>query len=214
MVGGVSDTSNIVTAQGIATHMPPVADPYASDVYPAPPASCQNQSPIHNTQTLSAGFFCGLTLNASANVTLNPGVYYIGQGGLSVNGNATLTGSNVTLVFTSSGGNYGTATINGGATVNLTAPTSGSTAGIVIFGDRNMPTDTSFKFNGGASQAIDGALYLAKGAVNFAGGADTSTGCTQLIADTITFVGDSNFAINCSGRGTKPIGSSAVTLVE
>lgn len=54
-----------------------------------------------------------------------------------MNGSATLTGTGVTLVFTSSGNNYASATINGGATVNLTAPATGSTAGIVLFGDRN-----------------------------------------------------------------------------
>ena len=141
VVGGVPSTDNIITTQGISTHMPPVADPYAGDSYPAPPASCQNQSPLHNTQTLSPAFFCGLTLNSDANITLNPGIYYIGKGGLDVAGQATLTGSGVTLVFTSSNNGYGTATINGGATLNLTAPASGPTAGIVIFGDRTMPTE-------------------------------------------------------------------------
>src|SRR4030081_2721756 len=35
------------------------------------------------------------------------------------------------------------------ATVNLTPPISGSTAGIVVFGDRRIPVGTAFKFNGG-----------------------------------------------------------------
>ena len=214
VVGGVSSTNNITTSQGIFTNIAPVADPYANDSYTAPPAHCQNQSPLHNTQTLSPGFFCGLTLNASANVTLNPGTYYIGQGGLRVNGNATLTGSNVTLVFTSSGGNYGTATINGGAVVNLTAPDFGPTAGIVIFGDRNMPTGSTFKFNGGASQYLGGAVYVAKGAIEFAGGAGTSTSCTQIIGDTIKFTGSSGVAINCSNYKTKPFSPTLVRLVS
>jgi hypothetical protein len=73
-------------------------------------------------------------------VTLNSGIYYIDGGGLSVNGGATITGSGVTLVFTKKTGNsWPTVTINGNATVNLTPPKSGPTAGIVIFGDRNMP---------------------------------------------------------------------------
>ena len=55
---------------------------------------------------------------------------------------------------------------------------------------------------------------IPEGSVMFAGGADTGNGCTQLVADTITFTGDSNFAINCAGSGTKPIATAAVTLVE
>lgn len=214
VVGGVSSANNIVTTEGIFTGIAPVADPYANDTFPAPPANCKNQSPLHDTQTLSSGFFCGLTLNASANVTLNSGVYYIGQGGLSVNGNSTLSGRNVTLVFTSSDGNYGGATINGGATVNLTASTSGSTAGIVIFGDRNMPNSTAFKFNGGASQYLGGAIYVPKGAVEFSGGMSTSTSCTQIIGNTIQFTGNSNLAINCSSYKTKPFSPAVVRLIS
>ncbi len=214
VVGGVSSTSNIYTTQGIYTHTPPVADPYANDSYPAPSGNCQNQPPIHNTRTLNAGFVCGLTLNGNADVTLNPGIYYIGAGGLNVTGTATLTGSGVTLVFPSSGGNYGTATINGGATVNLTAPTFGPTTGIVIFGDRNMPEGSSFKFNGGASQYLGGAVYVPKGAVEYSGGASTSTSCTQIIGDTVKFTGNSNVAINCSSQKTKPFSPTVVRLVS
>jgi Flp pilus assembly protein TadG len=215
VVGGISSSNNITTTQGIYTNMPaPVADPYANDSFPAPPSSCQNQAPIHSTKTLSPGFFCGLTLNADANVTLDPGIYYVGKGGLSVNGNATLNGTGVTLVFTASNGGYGGATINGGATVNLTAPNFGPTAGIVIFGDRNMPTGTSFKLNGGSSQYFGGAVYVPKGAVEFSGNQGTSTKCTQIIGDTITFTGNSDVAINCSSHKTKPFSPYVVRLVK
>ncbi len=215
VVGGISSSNNITTTQGIYTNMPaPVADPYANESFPAPPGSCQNQAPIHSAKTLSPGFFCGLTLNADANVTLDPGIYYIGKSGLSVNGNATLTGTGVTLVFTASNGGYGGATINGGATVNLTAPNFGPTAGIVIFGDRNMPTGTSFKLNGGSSQYFGGAVYVPKGAVEFSGNQGTSTNCTQIIGDTVTFTGNSNVAINCSNYKTKPFSPYVVRLVK
>jgi Flp pilus assembly protein TadG len=214
IVGGVSNTSNITTTQGIHTNSNPVADPYANDSYPAPSGNCQNQPPIHNTRTLSPGFMCGLTLNGNADVTLNPGIYYIGQGGLNVTGTATMSGSGVTLVFTSSNGHYGSATINGGATVNLTAPTFGPTTGIVIFGDRNMPSGTTFDFNGGATQYLGGAVYVPKGAIQYAGGASSSSGCTQIIGDTVKFTGNSSVAINCSSLKTKPFSPTTVRLIS
>ena len=140
VVGGVSGASQITTTQGIST-----GDSASSDPYPS--------------------------ASSGANVTLQPGIYYLDQGSLTVHGGATLSGIGVTLVFTSSTGkNCATATINGGATLNLTAPTSGPTAGIVIFGDRNMPAGTTFKFNGGASQSLTAAIYTPKAAVSFAGG--------------------------------------------
>src|SRR5262249_4613288 len=154
----------------------PASDPYANVPDPSFSGCNQNNFSSHDTITINPGVYCGgIQLNAGANVTLNPGTYYIDRGTLQVNGSATLTGNGVTLVFTSStGSNYATATINGDASVNLTAPSSGPTAGIVMFGDRHMPVDTTFKFNGGSSQNFTGAIYVPKGAVNFAGGANTT----------------------------------------
>ena len=87
-----------------------------------------------------------------------------------------VTGTGVTLVFTKKNeNNWPTVTINGNATVNLTPMTYGPTRGIVVFVDRNTPTGTAFKFNGGASQYFAGAVYAPTGAVTFAGGASTST---------------------------------------
>jgi Flp pilus assembly protein TadG len=216
VTGGISGLGNITTTQGIATGQLPTADPYAGTSVPPVSGCDQHNFSAKNTVTMSPGVYCGgITLNAGANVTLNPGIYYLDQGSLSVNGGATMTGTGVTLVFTSSSGNnYATANINGGATINLTAPTSGSTAGIVMYGDPSMPLGTTFKFEGGSSQVLGGAIYVPKGAVNFAGGANTTTGCTQLIGDTVKFTGSSNFAINCSGYGTKPVGSALAALVE
>ncbi len=217
VVGGITGTSNITATQGIRAGQPPASDPYASASIP-PFSGCteNNFSQGTGTITISPGVYCnGFRLNAGANVTMNPGIYYMDRGSFSINGSATLTGNGVTIIFTSStGSNYATATINGGATVNLTAPTTGPTAGIALFGDRNMPDDLAFRFNGGATQIINGAIYVPKGDVSFAGGGNTNTGCTQLVARTITFTGNSNFALNCSGQGTKPLGSVTAKLVE
>jgi Flp pilus assembly protein TadG len=214
VVGGISGTVSVSGSvnRGISA----IADPYA-DVPKGSFSGCDHSNmSAKNTVTLNPGVYCnGLSLNAGANVTLSPGTYYFDQGNLSVNGGATLTGTGVTLVFTSStGSNYATATINGGATVSVSAPTTGSMAGIVAYGDRNMSTGTTFKFNGGSAQIFTGALDLPNAAVQFAGGSNTSKACTQLVADTVTFTGNSQFAINCTGTGTKPIGTAITALVE
>lgn len=216
VVGGISGQSGITTTQGTWSGVTPAADPYAQVTNPTPAGPAVNNCCSHATDTISPGIYKnGMKLVAGANITLSPGVYYIGGSGLDVAGGATLTGTDVTLVFTSiNGGGYGSAKVNGGAAINLTAPTTGPFAGIAVFGDRNMPVGTEFAFNGGSSQTFTGALYLPKGNVKWAGGADTTTGCTQLVADTVTFTGSSNFAINCAGSGTKPISSANVTLVE
>jgi hypothetical protein len=121
----------------------------------------------------------------------------------------------VTLVFTKKNSNdWATATINGDATVMLTPPLFGPTAGIVIFGDRSIPLGSTFKFNGGASQYFGGAIYVPTAAITFAGGAGTSTSCTQIIGNTITFVGNSSLAVNCSNYKTKPFSVTVLKLTS
>jgi hypothetical protein len=211
-VGGVSG-SNITTTEGIETGVSPASDPYADVTMPTPPSStCVNQPKKSTPQPNT--FYCGLDFNDKDPVTLSPGTYFIGEHGLQVNGQAVLTGTDVTLVFTQSNGSYGQATINGGATVNLTAPTTGPTAGIAIFGDRNMPSNIDYAFNGGATQSFAGAIYLPQAHIHFDGGDSASSPCFQLIGRTLTFNGNSKFTINCQNMGTKPIGSATAKLVE
>jgi hypothetical protein len=214
VVGNLTGRSNITTTQGIMTGIGAVADPYATASFPAFSGCTQQNFSSHDTITIDPGVYCGgMKLNAGANVTLTAGIYYLDGGDLTMNGGATMTGSGVTLVFTSQNkSGYATASINGNATVNLTPPRSGSTAGIVIFGDRNIPVGTTFKFNGGANQYLGGAIYVPTGAINFAGGAGTSTSCTQIIGNTVTFVGNSSLAINCSSYETKPFSPTVVRL--
>jgi hypothetical protein len=216
VVGNLTGRSNITTTNGIWTGMGTVEDPYATASFP-PFSGCTQQSfTAKDTITISPGVYCGgMKLNAGANVTLSSGIYYLDGGDLTVNGGATLTGSSVTLVFTSQNRNgFATASINGNATINLTPPKTGGTGGIVIFGDRRMPTGTGFTFNGGANQYLGGAVYLPKAAVSFSGGASTGANCTQLIGNTVTFTGNSGFALNCNNYGTKPFSAQILRITQ
>ena len=214
VVGNLTGSSNITTTLGIRTGVGAVEDPYANASYPAFSGCSQQNFKAKDTVTIDPGVYCGgIQINAGANVTLNPGIYYLDGGSLTVNGGATLTGSGVTLVFTSQhNSDFATASINGNATINLTPPKTGGTAGIVIFGDRRMPAGTAFKFNGGATQYLGGAIYLPTAAISFSGGANTSTSCTQLIGNTVVFTGNSAFALNCNNYGTKPFSPLVVRL--
>ena len=215
VVGGVAPGSyGLTTDQGIHTGMGVIADPYKDDAFPPVGACTDNNFKAKDAVTINPGVYCGgMTVNAGATVTLNPGIYDLDGGDLSLNGGATLTGTGVTLVFTSHNRNdYATASING--TLNLTAPQSGPTAGIVMFGDRNMPVGTSFKLNGSSSQYLGGAVYVPSGAIQYAGAAATSTTCTQLIGNTVTFTGNSSVSVNCSSYKTKPFSAWIVRLTS
>lgn len=217
--GGVSGQSSFQTTQGIFQNQTPTADPYANVSMPTSSGCTYTKysTPNQGTVTLSPGTYCGtpdaLKINGSVSVTMLPGIYIIKGGCFCVSAQATVTGDGVTLVFTSdNSGHFATATINGGAKLSLTAPTSGNMAGIVIFGDRNMPVGTAFTLTGGSTQYFGGAIYLPKAALSFKGGSGSTKSCTQIVADTITFTGDANLSLNCSN--VKPIGSGIATLVE
>jgi Putative Flp pilus-assembly TadE/G-like len=215
-VGGFYGQSNMTA--GAFTHGAALPDPYG---YFSPPSfsGCDKHNyTAKNTDQIYPGVYCGgISLNAGANVTMAPGVYYLDGGQLSLNGSSTLTGTGVTIVFTSStpsnANSFATAKINGGATVNLTAPTSGATAGFVLYGDRRMPVGTSQLLNGGSAQVFSGIIYFPTAALNYTGGASGTNGCTQIVADTITFGGDSNLSLNCPSFGVAKIGAIA-QLVE
>ena len=218
VVGSVSGAGNITATNGIRTGVRPIADPYAS-VSPPPEPSCTNAKIVVNsngkTNSLDPGCYTGsITVNAGATLNLNPGIYYLDGANLSVAGNATITGTGVTLVFTGSGGSWGTASIGSNAIIDLTAPTSGSMQGIAIYGDRNMPAGTAFNLTGGGTQNFGGAIYLPKANLSFSGGNGTSTSCTKVIADTVTFTGSSNLRVNCAALGVAAIGVSTAQLVE
>jgi hypothetical protein len=215
VVGGVSGATSITTTNGIKAGIGAVADPYVNDSF-LPPSGCtQNNFSAKNTVTIDPGVYCGgMSFNANANVTLNAGIYYVDGGSFTANGGAVINSNGgVTLVFTKkNGSSWPTVTINGGATINLTPPTTGQTAGIVIFGDRTMPVGTSFKLNGGSGQYFGGAIYIPAGAITYSGGAATSTSCTQIIGDTVSFTGNSTLAINCSSYHTKPFSAQVLRI--
>jgi len=214
VVGGISGNAAITTSHGVRTGLSPLRDPYAKLQVPSFSGCDEKNFSAKSAVTINPGVYCGgIQVNANANVTLNAGTYIIDGGSLTVNGNASIQGSGVTLIFTSSSGkDWATASINGGATVNLTPPPTGLTAGVVMFGDRDGPKDLSSKFVGGATQYLGGAVYFPSGAVTFEGGSGTGTNCTQLIANTIMFAGNSGLEINCSGYAIKPIFSTGLRL--
>jgi Flp pilus assembly pilin Flp len=223
VVGGttIGSNSTITATNGIRTQQQPITDPY-SDV-PVPPYSgC-----TYNSGTLASGtyggsysspvVFCnGLLLNSGVTVRFNPGIYIIDRGEFRINGGATLTGTGVTIILTSStGSNYAVLNINGQSSVSLSSPATGPTAGLVFYQDRRAPAGVENVLNGGTGQALQGAIYFPRQIVRFTGGSSSTTGaCTQLIAAEVILRGQSNFQMNCSGTGVRRTGSAAVALVE
>jgi len=184
------------------------SDPYSNIAVPTVTTSCPSNltPPIITGCTFSGNVTVtsGKTLTLNSGSSIGSGVYVV-NGNLSVNGGAHLVGNNVTIVVT------GRITITGGATVDVTAPLKGVTQGIAFFGKGSGTSS----FEGGATQSIIGAVYLPNQTVKYAGGnTTTATKCMELVADNITFTGNSNFALDCTGVAIGDLGGTLVDLVE
>jgi Flp pilus assembly protein TadG len=232
LAGNYGTNGNVtvdVKPENIFRGQPPIADPYKDvgipnyqgcDYNAYSSAASGTVNIAHPGPPTTPVVFCnGLTLNGSATVNFAPGIYVVDRGTFLINGSGTVNAPGVTFVLTSSSGSsYANLTMNGTATLNATAMTSGPTAGLLFMQDRKAPTtglNTTNLINGTAAATLQGALYFPKQKVTYNGTATTSPGrCTQLMADTISFNGTPNFQANCVGTGTRGIGGSPTTLVE
>lgn len=208
--GIIGADGHITTTGGLYPGSAVTPDPYASASYPSYSSSSAVNFPASGE--ISPGVYKGSIDGA---VTLKPGTYYVDAYSFVVNGGGSLQGSGVTLVlvdmFNKINSNSNLNMINGNSPINLTAPTDGPTAGLVVFADRNLKA--KINFNGGSSQNWGGAIYMPGVNFTYVGGA-SGTGCTQVIADQVTFTGVANMALNCAGTAVKPISSQIAELVE
>lgn len=214
IVGGIAGNGTLTTVNGTFTGATAVPDPYQNVQIPSylplpcTPLPTDGQTVDASSVTGGVVRFCGsLSLSGHETITLENGIFIFDGGSVSLN-NSTLNLIKATIILTSANGNnYGTVSILGGSTLNASAPTTGPTAGIVFYQDRNAPTGVNDTFAGGTTQNIQGALYFPSQTVDFAGGTQTGSGCTQIVAAEVDFKGNANLESNCTGTGVKTIAS-------
>jgi hypothetical protein len=94
----------------------------------------------------------------------------------------------------------------GGATVNLSASTSGPYQGVLIYQDRQ--DTSSANLSGGASQIMNGVLYFPSAPLSYSGGSSTSATATTLVSKTLSLTGNSYIqqAASAPQANAKPSG--------
>lgn len=203
----------LITISGtIDIHAAATADPFADRVIPTP-GTCRTMPPMPYNGLLQPGTYCaGVAITNNSHVTLD-GLYILRTGNFTVQGGSTVTGAaTVVLTGTGSGSNTGTVTISNGSTLNITALSSGPTAGMVFFQDRRARTTGTNSFIGGTTSTFAGALYFSRQIVDFSGGGSTNAACMQIVARRITIGGGSTVRSDCSGGGAP--GGGQPRLVE
>jgi Flp pilus assembly protein TadG len=217
-VGTVPISGNYATGTQLIPYSVPQFDPLAGLPTPDIKNSSNNGNVSPNgSKTLSPGNYSGMDIKG--NVTFQPGVYYIDGGVFSAGSQAVINGTGVTIILTSknaadSPSSIATVNMNGGATVNLTAPTSGTYAGVLFYQDRRALDSGTNIFNGNSSSKYQGAIYLPKQAMRFNGTTGMNVNCLQLIGRRLDFTGNSTISNVCpANSGASSFSGTRVKLV-
>ncbi len=148
----------------------------------------------------------GITISGGT-VVFGPGLYILNGGGMTINGNAVVSGNGVTFYNTWSAGapgGWGDFNIAGTASVNLKAPSSGDYKGMLFWNDKNAPyRPNGSTINGGSNSSFEGVLYFPSTNLTFSG-TSTNADWTMLIAETLTVSGNTVVQSNYSTSDVPP----------
>jgi len=212
-------------------------DPFASVPPPTfPTASCPNYRVNANTSDvfdatdarttgLPSGTYCigSATLQGTVTFPANSTIILDG-GGLSIGSQANVSCSGCTFVLSSrtadsNPSSIGNADFNGGATLNLTAPDTGTYKGLIIYQDRRAQDGTNANqtsnINGNSSSFFQGGFYFPSQQVTFNGDAGMTTNCIQLVARRVSYSGNMSINNSCpANSGSHAFDGKKVRLVE
>jgi hypothetical protein len=148
----------------------------------------------------------------NGSTTLNPGVFYLNNADLSINGNTTITGTGVTVIFT--GSDPGSLSMNGNSVLNLTAPTTGDYAKMLMIQSPNATAGNTNRINGNNGAKLDGAIYFPKGTLDFRGSSSPATKCAMVVAYRVEFGGNTDIQNNTTGcAANSTVSGKVVRLV-
>lgn len=214
VVGGYSITSVCTNIPSLVSGLPPAPDPLGWLAPPTIPTKCDhNNYHTAKNEELSPGTYCGgIQVSGGAVLTMDPGLYILNGGGFKVTGGSTINGNGGVTIFDTADASHTFDTINfaGGTIVDLVAPTTGTYAGILFFGDRTLAAGTNNFLTGTSDSTWQGTIYFPTANVTFSGTSDT-TAYTILITDTITLNGNTSIHNDYSSlAGGAPIKMASI----
>ena len=220
--GNVYKSNNFQVTPHPSEFCDTLEDPLA-DWTPPQAGFCENKSPSRvrgkagETVTLEPGTYCnGLTISAD-HVVLNPGTYFFRDGPLTLNGDSSITGSDVTLVLI---GPDATIDMRAQSRLAISAPRTGPLEGLVITSDRSVDMGSLVNLVGGSGLEVRGLIYLPRQhlRVGGSGALETTAPNLQIIALKMSYSGTGSLTLTYDkdeaalGRRVKT--ASEVRLVE
>jgi Flp pilus assembly protein TadG len=200
---GYTDTGGKITPTPVSNIIP-ASDPLAYLPQPTVGA-CTHPTTVtvSGTTTLNPGVYCGglnIVTSGSATVTFNPGLYiFTGSStGISfiASGSLTVNGTGVTFYNNSTSGSM-SFTGSGSTNFNLTAPTTGTYAGILMFQNQNNTAAGTVTASGSTTEIFQGATYFPNAPLNYtASGSSGAAAYSIIVAQTLKITGSGTSAIN------------------
>jgi hypothetical protein len=158
----------------------------------------QSSGPKHfsnGNRTISPGVYHGgISITGQANVTMEPGIYFMDGGGFSMTGQGNLVANGV-MIFNAPDQPSDVINISGsnGGKVTMTPPTTGLYKGLTLFQKRSSNQDMSISGNGGFF--VTGTFYTAGGLLNVTGNGAGQIG-SQYISNLLDINGGGGLAID------------------
>ncbi len=190
--GGVQKTGNASLSPAPITRAAPLANPLSGLPLPSTSGLTNYGSKSlsgNSSATINPGIYSQINASGNAKLTMNSGLYIIEGGGFSISGNASVTGSGVTIFNAESKyptivGNYGSISLSGNGTFNLSPPTTGTYAGVLIF----QPADNASRLSiSGNASSVTGEIYAPAAQLFESGNAQMSA---SIVVDTLTISGN------------------------
>ncbi|MBA3676648.1 MAG: hypothetical protein H0W74_04505 [Sphingosinicella sp.] len=217
-VGGVPSSSVYKQPTLLLPYSLKQADPFST--IPDPVIRAEGCFPQITDSTLPTSIVSGRCykgMDVDRAFPLPANTTLILTGPLTLNSKADLSGTGATIVLTSetptNPTSFPSVSINGSAKVDLSAPTSGTYEGVIMYYDRRAPT-AGHKINGNSTSKFVGAFYFPSQDLTFNGNSGMTTNCIQLVAHHLTFEGNTTINNSCpSGGGAKSFDAKWVRLV-
>lgn len=185
--GGITATVN--GSPNVLSYQIPMTDPFAgisTEIPSGEPCTNFQQKLDNQTNTLQPG--CYNNFNpGNGTYTLSPGTYYLNSTDLSLSGQTRLVGEGVTIILT--GADPGSVSMNGNSSMDLTAPTSGPYANIVLIQAPNAEVGNNNTINGDNNTLLDGAVYFPSGDLTLTGSSTQAFQCAMMVGYTVEFTG-------------------------
>jgi Putative Flp pilus-assembly TadE/G-like len=219
--GNITINGSATLSKPAQAYAPRIPDPYGPQGrnLQVPPAGACVPAPSINAFgnfTVSPGTYCGDLQIKKGTVTFEPGTYVIDNGDFNIQTDANVSGNDVTFILT--GTTPGVIDFSSQAEIDLTAPSSGPYAGVLLFEDPKAPSHPGkHSANGGAGLKLNGAIYTPKREIDFSGGFGTSGQCLQIVAHKVTVTGGGTIQNNpgaCKALGAADMEQVRIRLIE